>query len=83
MTLRDDAIFLGFLMQCYLYRVDKSRCNEFGYAYENDSITTSSESPVNGSHSDGQPVEHGQINEGFQNPPQQDSLIRQEEEIRT
>jgi hypothetical protein len=36
MTLRDDAIFLGFLIQCYLYRVDKSRCNEFGYAYEID-----------------------------------------------
>jgi hypothetical protein len=36
MTLRDDVIFLGFLIQCYLYRVDKSRCNEFGYAYEMD-----------------------------------------------
>jgi len=39
MTLRDDAIFLGFLLQCYLYRVDKSRCNEFGYAYEVDTAS--------------------------------------------
>lgn len=34
MTLRDDVVFLMFLGQVYLYRVDKSRTNEFGYAYE-------------------------------------------------
>ena len=33
MTLRDDVVFLLFLVQCYLYRVDKSRTNEYGYAY--------------------------------------------------
>lgn len=44
MTLRDDAIFLGFLIQCYLYRVDKSRCNEFGYAYETDTATCCADS---------------------------------------
>jgi len=81
MTLRDDAIFLGFLIQCYLYRVDKSRCNEFGYAYEKDAFTTSSESPVNGNHSDGRSIEDDQVNEGFQNPPRQDSPIRQNKEI--
>ena len=34
MTLRDDVVFLGFLVQAYMYRVDKSRANEFGFAYE-------------------------------------------------
>jgi len=34
MTLSDDVIFLMFLIQVYLYRVDKSRTNEFGYAYD-------------------------------------------------
>jgi hypothetical protein len=34
MTLRDDVVFLGFLVQAYLYRVDKTRANEFGFAYE-------------------------------------------------
>jgi len=34
MTLRDDVVFLGFLYQAYIYRVDKSRPNEFGYAYD-------------------------------------------------
>lgn len=34
MTLRDDVIFLLFLVQVWMYRVDKSRTNEFGYAYE-------------------------------------------------
>eukprot|EP00593_Proboscia_inermis_P017065 CAMPEP_0171301536 /NCGR_PEP_ID=MMETSP0816-20121228/10744_1 /TAXON_ID=420281 /ORGANISM="Proboscia inermis, Strain CCAP1064/1" /LENGTH=104 /DNA_ID=CAMNT_0011779209 /DNA_START=272 /DNA_END=586 /DNA_ORIENTATION=+ len=34
MTLRDDVVFIGFLVQTYWYRVDKSRPNEFGYAYE-------------------------------------------------
>lgn len=37
MTLRDDAVFVLFLIQAYIYRVDKSRANEFGYAYEDDS----------------------------------------------
>ena len=35
MTLRDDVIFLMFLVQVYQYRVDKSRTNEFGYSYDN------------------------------------------------
>ena len=34
MTLRDDVVFLLFLIQVYIYRVDKTRTNEFGYAYE-------------------------------------------------
>lgn len=36
MTLRDDVIFFFFLIQVYLYKVDKSRTNEFGYAYDDD-----------------------------------------------
>lgn len=36
MTLRDDVVFLLFLFQVYLYRVDKSRTNEFGYSYDED-----------------------------------------------
>lgn len=36
MTLRDDVVFLCFLVQVYLYRVDKTRSNEFGYSYEDD-----------------------------------------------
>lgn len=34
MTLRDDVVFLMFLVQVYLYKEDKSRVNEFGYAFE-------------------------------------------------
>lgn len=34
MTLRDDLVFLLFLIQVYSYRVDKTRSNEFGYSYE-------------------------------------------------
>ena len=34
MTLRDDVVFLVFLLQVYWYRVDKTRRNEFGYSYE-------------------------------------------------
>eukprot|EP00546_Thalassionema_frauenfeldii_P001121 CAMPEP_0178937952 /NCGR_PEP_ID=MMETSP0786-20121207/26057_1 /TAXON_ID=186022 /ORGANISM="Thalassionema frauenfeldii, Strain CCMP 1798" /LENGTH=530 /DNA_ID=CAMNT_0020616609 /DNA_START=315 /DNA_END=1907 /DNA_ORIENTATION=+ len=34
MTLRDDVVFMMFLVQVYLYRVDKTRTNEFGYSYE-------------------------------------------------
>ena len=34
MTLRDDVVFLIFLYQWYTYRVDKTRANEFGRAYE-------------------------------------------------
>jgi len=33
MTLRDDLVFCVFLVQAFLYRVDRSRANEFGYAY--------------------------------------------------
>ena len=34
MTLRDDLVFVLFLLQIYSYRVDKTRSNEFGYSYE-------------------------------------------------
>jgi hypothetical protein len=33
MTLRDDVVFVMLLVQVYVYRVDKSRTNEFGYSY--------------------------------------------------
>jgi len=36
MTLRDDVVFIVFLVQAYIYRVDKSRTNEFGYAYDDE-----------------------------------------------
>jgi hypothetical protein len=36
MTLRDDVVFGVFLVQAYVYRVDKTRANEFGYSYENE-----------------------------------------------
>jgi len=36
MTLRDDFVFLCFLVQVYIYRVDKTRSNEFGYSYNED-----------------------------------------------
>jgi hypothetical protein len=34
MTLRDDVVFILLLVQVYIYRVDKTRTNEFGYSYE-------------------------------------------------
>ena len=34
MTLRDDVVFLMFLVQAWMYRVDKTRANEFGYIYD-------------------------------------------------
>ena len=34
MTLRDDFIFILFLIQAYIYRVDYSRANEYGLAYD-------------------------------------------------
>jgi len=36
MTLRDDLIFLIFLFQRYIYRVDATRPDEFGYVYSGD-----------------------------------------------
>ena len=36
MTLQDHVVFVMFLVQAYIYRVDKARTNEFGYSYEND-----------------------------------------------
>ena len=36
MTLRDDIVFVVFLVQAYRYRVDKTRANEFGFSYEQD-----------------------------------------------
>lgn len=47
MTLRDDVVFLLFLVQVYIYRVDKSRTNEFGYSYDqscDDTVTTEQKS---------------------------------------
>ena len=35
-TLRDDLIFFIYLYQYWIYPVDKSRPNEFGYVYEHD-----------------------------------------------
>lgn len=32
--LRDDAVFMLYLYQRYLYPVDKARANEYGIAYE-------------------------------------------------
>ena len=34
MTLRDDVVFAAFLYQSYIYRVDKTRANEYGIAFE-------------------------------------------------
>lgn len=34
MTLRDDIVFVGFLIQIWLYKVDKTRVNEYGYVYD-------------------------------------------------
>jgi hypothetical protein len=31
---RDDVVFAAFLYQRWIYRVDKSRVNEFGFAGE-------------------------------------------------
>eukprot|EP00571_Detonula_confervacea_P000371 CAMPEP_0172311884 /NCGR_PEP_ID=MMETSP1058-20130122/15932_1 /TAXON_ID=83371 /ORGANISM="Detonula confervacea, Strain CCMP 353" /LENGTH=66 /DNA_ID=CAMNT_0013025191 /DNA_START=818 /DNA_END=1015 /DNA_ORIENTATION=+ len=38
MTLRDDVVFLVFSCQAYIYRVDKTRTNEFGFAYEQEQV---------------------------------------------
>jgi hypothetical protein len=46
MTLRDDAVFVMFLVQVYLYRVDKTRPNEFGYAYEDAKSENASENRI-------------------------------------
>ena len=34
MTLRDDVIFVVFIYQWWIYRVDKARPNEYGFAYD-------------------------------------------------
>ena len=34
MTLRDDLVFALFLYQAYIYKIDKSRPNEYGFVYE-------------------------------------------------
>ena len=34
MTLRDDVVFLVFLYQLWLYPVDKTRADEYGYVYD-------------------------------------------------
>ena len=38
MTLRDDVVFLVVLYQTFVYRVDKSRANEYGIAYEEEKM---------------------------------------------
>jgi len=57
MTLRDDVVFMCFLVQVYLYRVDKTRSNEFGYSYEeeeDDGVTDKNEVLKHGmKHNDG------------------------------
>lgn len=40
--LRDDVVFVVFLYQRWLYRVDKARPNEFGLSYEDDKPSSSS-----------------------------------------
>jgi len=35
-TLRDDVVFFIYLYQMWIYPVDKTRANEFGYVYETD-----------------------------------------------
>ena len=35
MTLRDDMVFFGFIYQWWIYKVDKTRTNEFGFSYDN------------------------------------------------
>ena len=55
MTLRDDVVFLIFLVQVYLYRVDKTRTNEFGYSYEesdNNATTKDDAGSAHDTHSD-------------------------------
>jgi hypothetical protein len=44
MTLRDDIVFVGFLIQIWLYKVDKSRVNEYGYVYDLSNAESSNES---------------------------------------
>ena len=48
MTLRDDVVFGVFLVQAYVYRVDKTRANEFGYSYENEETEPKEEGVVVG-----------------------------------
>jgi hypothetical protein len=33
-TLRDDLVFFIYLYQRWIYPVDKTRANEYGYSYE-------------------------------------------------
>lgn len=45
MTLRDDVVWVVLLYQAFVYRIDKTRTNEYGYSYENepDTIKTSTD----------------------------------------
>ena len=47
--LRDDVVFAAFLVQLYLYPVDKTRANEYGIAYERDDEPTTNCSSPSGS----------------------------------
>lgn len=37
MTLRDDLVFFGFMYQWWIYPADKTRTNEFGFQYDENS----------------------------------------------
>ncbi len=41
--LRDDAVFLVYMYQRYLYPVDKTRANEYGIAYEREEVEATAE----------------------------------------
>jgi hypothetical protein len=60
MTLRDDVVFVIFLIQAYIYRVDKTRTNEFGYAYEDTDDSKQIECDHQGQGSDGK-GEHSKV----------------------
>lgn len=45
---RDDVIFLIFLYQRWIYRVDKSRVNEFGWAPEEDAVADAAPEALEG-----------------------------------
>jgi hypothetical protein len=49
MCLRDDVVFLGFLYQWWVYRIDKTRENEYGFKYD-DSSTDVSRQPEDARH---------------------------------
>jgi hypothetical protein len=77
MTLRDDVVFLGFLYQAYIYRVDKSRRNEFGYAYDDDQNKEEHDgidnTEVNNGHAHG--IDNTEVNNGHAHAKNQDAVV--------